>query len=86
MAPIDHMACIRLETEHLQPFNDITILPSANHTTSSVHNYGKWLKGKLKRENNQLVSDTDQLKLSHGINSKPTESEKKFNWLVPLPS
>ena len=42
--------------------------------------------GKLKRENNQLVSDTDQLKLSHGINSKPTESEKKFNWLVSLPS
>ena len=52
----------------------------------SVHNYGKWLKAKLKHGVNQLFSTTNQLKLSHGINSKPTESEKKFNWLVSLPS
>ena len=86
MAPIDRMACTRLETEHVSPFNDITIPPSANHTTSSVHNYGKWLKAKLKHGINQLFSTDNQLKLSHGIDSKPADSEKKINWLVPLPS
>ena len=55
MAPIDRMACTRLETEHVSPFNDITIPPPANHTTSSVYNYRKVAQNQIETWSQSIV-------------------------------
>lgn len=42
---------------------DIVAVLNEENDYSKVRNYWKYLKTKLKKENNQLVSDTNQLKL-----------------------
>ena len=43
---------------------DIVSVFNKESDYSKVRNYWKYLKAKLKKENNQLVSDTTQLKLT----------------------
>lgn len=55
------------DDEHVNwRFSVLDIVGALNEETnySKTRNYWKYLKAKLKKENNQLVSDTTQLKLT----------------------
>ena len=54
---------------------DVVSILSESETYEKARDYWKWLKNKLVKENNELVSATNQLKLTASDGKKYTEEE-----------
>jgi cell filamentation protein len=63
---------------------DIVCVLNEEHDYKKVRNYWKYLKAKLKKENNQLVSDTTQLKLTAADGKKYLTDTLDSNGVVEL--
>jgi cell filamentation protein len=63
---------------------DIVGVLNDEHDYTKVRNYWKYLKAKLKKENNQLVSATTQLKLTAADGKKYLTDTLDSNGVVDL--